>query len=130
MPITTYLIQKLLNHTFRGISYTAPTNVFLALWIGDPTVSGVGGAEVSTSGTAYVREQMSFGAPAGDTIATDTIINYADATAAWGTIDYAQIMDLVALGNPLINAALTNAKTIDTDDQFRVKVGNATVQLQ
>ncbi len=130
MPMTTFLIQSLLNHVYRGVPYTSPTNVFLALWIGDPTVSGVGGAEVTTVGTAYARQQMTFAAPIGNTIATSVQIDYSDATAAYGTVTYAQVMDLVTLGNPLINAALTNAKTIDSDDQFRVKIGDATVQYQ
>jgi hypothetical protein len=126
--MTNYLRDALLNAVYRGITYTSPTNVFLALWIGDPTATGIGGAEVSTAGTAYVRQQITFGAPAGNIIANSAQIDFPDATAAYGTVDYAQIMDLAALGNPLINGLLTNAKTIDADDQFRVKIGDLTVQ--
>ena len=125
-----YLENALLNHVFRNTPLTSPTTVFLALWIGDPTDTGVGGAEVTTVGTAYVRQPITFGAPSGGVIANSGQINYPDATAAYGTVDYAQIMDAVTLGNALVHGQLTNSKTIDTDDQFRVKVGDLTVQFQ
>lgn len=123
-----YLEDALLNHVFRNTALTSPTNVFLALWIGDPLDTGLGGAEVS--GGAYARQQITFGAPSGGVIANSAQIDFADATSAWGTIDYAQIFDLVTLGNALVHAQLVNAKTIDTDDQFRVKVGDLTVTFQ
>lgn len=47
-----YAERKMIDHMF-GTPYTPATNLYFALWIGDPTDSSAGGAEVS--GGSYAR---------------------------------------------------------------------------
>jgi hypothetical protein len=48
--------------TLRNTTYTAPATVYVSLWTSDPTDAG-SGTEVSTSGTSYARQSVTFGAP-------------------------------------------------------------------
>jgi len=125
-----YAEDKILDHVLGGAVFPQPTP-WLALWIGSPGEPGTGGAEVSTVGTAYARQAPTFGASSGGVKTTTVDINFPQATAAYGTVDYAMILDNAAAGagNPIMWGPLTNAKTIDTDDIFRVLAGDLTCTL-
>ena len=55
--VSDYLENALLNHVFRGVAYTAPTAIYLALYTSDPTDANTG-TEVSSGG--YARQQVTF----------------------------------------------------------------------
>lgn len=122
MAMTDYLETAILNHILRNIALTSPTDVYVALWVGDPTDTGTGGNEVS--GGSYVRQSAAFDAPspAGQTQNT-SLITFPVATANWGSITHAAIMDAGGGGNMLYHMALTATKIIDTDDQAKIVVG-------
>ncbi|KKL02476.1 hypothetical protein LCGC14_2626490 [marine sediment metagenome] len=125
-----YAEDKILDHAIGGITWTAPTT-YLALWIGDPTETGAGGAEVSAIGTAYVRVAPTYSAASGGSITNSADIDYPQATAGYGTVTHGLLADNVTPGggNPIMYGPLTNQKTIDQDDQFRVLTGDLVCTL-
>ena len=60
--MTNYLREALADHIFNGITYIAPSGLYLALYTTAPTASG-GGTEVA--GGSYVRPLLSWG-PTGE----------------------------------------------------------------
>lgn len=55
-----FLEDAVLNYFFRGESVTRNTNVYVALYMTDPTDSDSG---TEVNGGAYARQLVSFGAP-------------------------------------------------------------------
>lgn len=119
---TTYLANAIINHVLRNSAYTPAATVYLALWIGDPTVSGAGGAEVS--GGSYTRIGISFSAASGGATSNSGIITFAEATANWGTVTHAAVCDAVSAGNMLYFQALPASQVISTGVVASVPIGD------
>lgn len=118
--------NDILNYAFRGVamptltSNTSPASIWAALWIGDPTDAGSGGAEASYTG--YVRQAISratgsWAAPA-DNGGSQRISNAAAVTwpASTGggsqTVTHIAYMSAATGGTMLYSEALTVAQTI------------------
>jgi hypothetical protein len=92
-------------------------------------------AEVSTSGTAYARQAVSFGAAASGSCATDATVTFPVATATYGNVTHIAIVDHATNTNwgtgvnVLFYGSLTTSKQIDQNDQFIISSGNLTVTL-
>lgn len=126
--ISTYLADQLLDHSFGEGSYTEPT-VYVALWTTNPTMpAGTGGTEVSSSGTAYVREALAglMAAAASGSITTNANITWPTATASWGTVTGVGLFDASSGGNLLWSGALTLSKTVGSGDTFQIPTGDLT----
>lgn len=131
-----YLENKLLDHVLGNTTYSQPANIYLALFT---AVTGLEGnnptSEVTTSGTAYARQALSFGASSSGTCATDATVTFPIATASYGTVTHVAIVDHASNTNwgtgvnVLFYGTLTASKQIDTNDQFVVNSGNLTVTL-
>jgi hypothetical protein len=130
-----FLENKVLDHVLTATSYTAPTTRYLALFT---NTSGQAAAnleagtltdEVSTSGTAYSREEVTFAAASGGSSATNATVTFDAATANWGTITHVAVMDAATSGQVLFYGSVTTSKTIETGDQFQVSSGNLTISL-
>lgn len=135
-----YLENKLLDHVLRYSTapYTAPSTVYLALFVntsGNAATNLEAGTltdEVSTSGTAYARQAITFGtAAASGSISNTAAVTFPTATASFGTITHVAVMnsDVEGSGDVLFWGAVTTAKTIDTGDTFQVSTGNLTISL-
>jgi hypothetical protein len=123
-----YLEAKVLDHTLGTTAYTKPASVYCALFTTAPTDAG-GGTEVS--GGAYARQAATFSAA---TVGAGSTSNSADitfpvATAAWNTINAVALFDASTAGNILWWGTLSTAKTINTNDQFKIAAGNLTITL-
>lgn len=132
MAVSKYLGEAWLNAAFRNIAFSSPTTVYLALYTTDPTDYDTG-TEVSTSGTAYTRRAVTFGAPTEvsgkNTIANASDIEFPVATADWGLITHVGVKTASSGGNLLYYGPLTNPKTIETGDQFKVAAGNLVLDI-
>lgn len=127
MAKSDYLEVNVLNHVLRGTPYTAPTNVYLALFTIAPTDAG-GGTEVS--GGSYVRQTITFGAPgtpSANQVTNSVAILFPIATADWGTLVHFGIYDAPSAGNLLYHATMTAPRNILTNDQFNVPIGQLIV---
>lgn len=107
MYATDYFENRMLN-LMRGQSITAPTNVYLALFLSNPTDTGTGGTEISY--TNYARQAVTFSAPAasgtGLMIQNSAQISFAEATAAVGTVTHIALYDALSGGNMLLYGQL------------------------
>jgi hypothetical protein len=135
-----YLENKVLDHVLRysSAAYTAPSTVYLALFTGtaattlDNLEAGTLTNEVSTSGTAYSREAITFDAASSGSIDNASPgVTFDAATASWGTITCVALMDggTAGAGNVLFYGQVTTAKAIDNGDTFQVSAGALTVSL-
>jgi len=127
MSFANFLETEILDHVFGGNAYTAPGTLYLALHTANPDEDG-SGAEVSTSGTAYARQTVAF-TVSGNTATTSAAVEYATATANFGTVTHVGVWDASTSGNLLAYAALTSSKTIETGDVFRVPAGDLDISL-
>lgn len=127
MSFSNYLETELLDHVFANNAYTAPSTLYLALFTSNPA-DDASGTEVSTSGTAYARQAVTF-TVSGNTATTNAAVEYSTATASFGTVSHVAVYDASTAGNMIAYAALTSSKTIDTGDVFRVPSGDLSITL-
>lgn len=125
MPFSSYADNKLIDHLLGSGTYTKPSTLYLALYVGDPLTTG---AEVSTSGSAYARQAITF-TISGGTASNTSSVEFSAATTNWGTLDYCAIYDASTNGNMLVSAPLTSAKTIAVGDILRFQAANLSVTL-
>ena len=137
-----YLEAKVLDHVLRYSTapYTGAGTIYLALFTNTSTnaatnlEAGTLTDEISTSGTAYSRQTVTFAAATGTnpcSSATNATVTFSAATANWGTVTHVAVMDggTAGSGNVLFWGAVTTSKTIETGDTFQVTSGNLTVSL-
>jgi hypothetical protein len=120
------LETALFNGTLRGITFTAPANIYLALHTGDPTDAGTAN-EISTSGTGYARQSITFTAPTDGVGSNSGTISFPTAVTSWGTVSYFTIWDAATAGNPLIWGALTPAHNVTAGSQLQFPAGSVQV---
>jgi hypothetical protein len=125
MSFSNYLETELLDHVFANNAYTSPTTVYVSLHTANPD-EDASGTEVTGGG--YARQAGSF-TVSGNTATTSAAIEYATATAAYGTVSHVAIWDASTAGNMLAYAALTASKSIDTGDVFRIPTGDLDITL-
>lgn len=125
MSFSNYLENKVLDHVFGGVAYTAPATLYVGLFTSSPGETGSG---TEVSGGSYARQTIAFtvtGSQASNTAA----VEFPTATASWGTITFAAIYDALSGGNLLAYGALTTSKTIDSGDVFRIPAGDFDINL-
>jgi hypothetical protein len=124
-----YLENKLVDHIFRGRTYTAPTTIFIGLFTVAPSDSG-GGTEVTGGSYARVQhgpsdttwEATQGGTPAAASSGTGGAtqnagtITFPVPTGNWGQVVAIGIFDAVTGGNLLFYGTLTNPKNVNTGD--------------
>lgn len=125
MSFTNYTETEVLEWLLTGGAVTRPTAWYIGLFTAAPGEAG-GGTEIS--GGSYARESATF-TVSGNTASNSANIEFAEATASWGTITHVAIFDAVSGGNMLAYASLTASKTIDSGDILRIPAGDLDVTL-
>lgn len=125
MSFSNYLENKVLDHVFGGVAYTAPATLYVGLFTTDPGEAGTG---TEVSGGSYARQTIAF-TVTGNQASNTAAVEFPTATASWGTITYAAIYDALSGGNLLASGALTTSKTIDSGDVFRIPAGDFDINL-
>jgi hypothetical protein len=124
-----YLENKVLDHFLGTASTTAPSAVYLALFTSDPTDAG-SGTEVSTVGTNYARQTITFSSASGGTTSNSAAVEFSQATGSgFGTVTHFGIYDASSAGNLLFHGALTTSKTIDAGDVFKISSTNLNITV-
>jgi hypothetical protein len=125
-----YLEDKVLDHVFGGVSYTAPATLYVALYTVAPDDTG-GGTEVTTVGTAYVRQTATFtvSGTSPTTASNSAAIEYPTATANYGTVVAVGVLDASSAGNLLAYANLDTSKVVSSGDVFRFDAGDLDITL-
>lgn len=125
MSFSNYLETNVLGHVFGGSAYTAPTTLYLALFTSNPDEDGSG---TEVTGGAYARQTVAF-TVSGNTASNTAAVEYATATASFGTVSHVGVYDALSGGNLMAYAALTSSKAIDIGDVFRVPTGDLDITL-
>lgn len=125
MSFSNFLETEILDHVFGGNAYTAPATLYVGLYTSNPDEDNSG---TEVSGGSYARVSATFSV-SGATATTDAAVEFATATASWGTVTHIGVLDASTGGNLLCYAELTTAKAIDTGDVFRIPTGDLDITL-
>jgi len=119
---TNYLENAILN-AMRGVTFSSPANVYVGLFLSNPTDTGTAGTEISYAG--YARQRIAFSEPAlnGSNmyIHNTEQINFPKCEQNAGTVVYIGILDSASGGNMIAYGKLT--------EELIVKGGDAPVLL-
>jgi len=126
MDMSTYLKNKLINHTLRSVSYIAPTHVYVALYSSDPTDADTG---TELTGNGYARIQFTVVAPTDGVTSNDADIVSPIATADWLPITHIGIRDSSSTGNLLYHKALTTSVTVVSSNNLRIPTSSLNITL-
>jgi hypothetical protein len=120
VALTTYLANKLLDHTLRNTAYTSPATVYLALFTTMPTTAGTGGVEVV--GGSYARQPTSFAAAASGSASSSAPVTFSAMPTA--TVVGAGLYDAVTSGNLLMLSPFSLPVTVTGGTDFPVPIGD------
>ncbi|CAB4130418.1 hypothetical protein UFOVP119_42 [uncultured Caudovirales phage] len=138
-----YLENKLIDHIFRGVAYTAPAALYVGLLTAGPSDTG-GGTEVSgnnysrvnlapsTTNWAATNAAASTANPSAGTSGTtsnNSTITFPTPSASWGTVTHFGLYDASTSGNLLMWGALTISKTINSGDTVTFPAASLSVQI-
>ena len=132
---TNYLEDKVINHLFGGVAYTAPTTFYCGLLTATPTDSTTG---TEVTGGSYARQAISWTVTGSGTAqaASSAALTWPAATTDWGTATTAGVYDALTGGNLVAYETLTqadfvtsNPKIINSGDIFKIDSANLKVQL-
>ncbi len=136
MAASDYLEQRVIDHVLNaGTEFTlaSTASVYIALFTVLQDDAGTGGTECPGTNYARVTVTADFSTMTGITTgitANLSEIAFAQASdATWGTIVGLGIYDAATVGNLLYHGALDSSKVIDTNDTFKIAIGDLELTL-
>lgn len=114
--LTDYTETALVQHLLMGVPFTAPTDIYLALFTTAPADDGTGGVEVT--GGSYARQIVTFelGTAGAGQVLNDALVTFAAMPASTvvgaGLFDASTVGNMLAyedFGAPVVYAAADNA---------------------
>ena len=127
MSLSNTFETTVLTWLLTNSSATRPTAWYVALFTSNPD-EDASGTEVSTSGTAYARQSVTFSV-SGNTATNTAAIEFPTATASYGTVTHVGVFDVSSAGNLIAYAALTTSKAIDTGDVLRLPANDLDITM-
>ena len=124
--MTPYLATKLLDHTLRNVPYTAPTTVYLGLFLSDP-----GGVDipVEVTGGAYIRKAITFAPAVVGATKNSVVVQFNVATTDWGNVTHWGIHDAATNGNMLYYGEADSALNVISSIDVLIPVNRIQVEL-
>lgn len=129
--ISITLANALLNHVFRNVPYTSPTEIYLALYTSDPADTDTGN---EVSGGGYERKLVTFTSPSNKLSYNANDIEFPEATADWGVITHGAFRTAKTGGVLLKSGSLEEltggeviSKVVLKGDQLIIKAGNIAI---
>lgn len=148
--MSNYLENKLIDWLFRGVAFTPPTHLYIALLTSAPSDVDTGAtiAELTSTG-GYARTILdpsttnwaatnglttttNPSSGTGGTTANNVAINFPQASANWsGVVTHFAIVDsaTIGAGNVLFYAPLAVSKTVTNQDTFSFPISQLTAQI-
>ena len=127
MSLSNTFETRVLTWLLTGDAVTRPSSFYVALFTSNPD-EDASGTEVSTSGTAYARQSVSFSV-SGNTASNSAAIEFPTATASYGTVTHIGVFDASTSGNLIAYAALSTSKAIDTGDVLRLPANDLDITM-
>lgn len=122
-----YLENKIINHIVGNGVFAYPGTVYMALFTSGALLES-NQITHEVSGGGYVRVAVTFDGALNGTATTPGDVIFPTATASWGTVEAAALMDSSSGGNVLIHGTVTSTP-INIGDQFKFEAGNIQVSL-
>ena len=122
----------ILNLIFGAAAYTPPATLYAGLSTADPLDSGSGLAEPVGNGYARVavaNNATNWPAAAAGAKSNGTVVSFAAATGAWGTITHFVIFDAATAGNRIISGALVTAQAIVSGNTPSFAIGDIDITI-
>lgn len=127
--LSNYAENKVIGLVFKQNTYASPTNLYIGLSTtalttaqGDACTGTTFTGEVTGGG--YVRKKCNtWDAAASGATENSQVVTFAQATAAWGTIDAFGIFDKTTKGNLIGWGLLNTSKNIGSGDTFKFATG-------
>lgn len=123
--LTNSLEESLLNHVLRNSAYTPAATVYLALFtaVADGEAGTV--TEVSTSGTGYARQAITFSAASARRIANSASLAFENTAGGtdFGTVTHWGIYTASTAGTLLAYGALAASEAVSDGETFTVHTG-------
>ena len=136
MAASDHLEQRVIDHVLNaGTEFTlaSTASVYIALFTVLQDDAGTGGTECAGGNYGRATVTADFSTMTGVTDGNTTNLSeiaFVQADAAdWGTIVGLGIYDAVTGGNLLYHGALDSNKVIDTNDTFKIAIGDLSVTL-
>lgn len=134
--ISDYLANKLLDRAFRNQAYAVP-DTYLALTTAVIADDDTGSTITEVSGGSYARKQVNpngGASPTWDLAAAGLVdnthnIDFAEATASWGTVVAVAIVDAASAGNLLFYDNGVTDQAVGNGDTYRFPAGDLDVQM-
>lgn len=131
MSASNYLEGKILDHTFGLATFTAPANLYVALYTAAPSDSG-GGTEVTIGSNAYARVQVTNSSStwtrSSNVVSNSITVTFpAPTPSGWGTITHFTFMDASSAGNQIGWGALAVSRSTSVGVALAFAVGDLTV---
>lgn len=135
-----YMEQGLLNYTLRGVAFTQPTAIYVALFTADPTDANTTANELSDSG--YVRQDAAGGGAISTGWAAPSVdgIGYACTNAlalefppivdGAVTVSHFGLYDALTVGNLLYHGAFDTPRSLQIDDVVAIGIGALKITLE
>jgi hypothetical protein len=122
MSFSNFLENELLDHVFAGAAYTAPTNIYVKLHIGDP------GEDCTANPAAETTRQEATFSAGTNPILNDVAVEWTDVS---NTEEYTHgsLWDASTAGNPLGSGALGTSVSVTAGDNFSIPIGDLAVSL-
>ena len=113
MPASNYVKTKTLDAWLNGQAFTIPSNLYVALYTTNPNADNSG---TEVSGGSYARALLSVADAtiSGDNgvCTNDSVVQFNEATASWGTPTYFGVLDASTGGNLLFYGSLPTTFTV------------------
>lgn len=141
--MSNYLENKLIDFIFRGVSYSAPATLYVALCTSAVSDSSTGSTISEVSGGNYARVSITSNTTNwyttnGDTAATSSGTNGTTGNAntiSWNSVTWAATVTDVAIcdaasgGNVLFFGTLSASKSVASGDSISFAANSLTLQI-
>ena len=124
--VSTYLANKLLDHTLKNTAYTSPSTVYVGVYTSNPANDNSG---TELSGNSYARQSMAFATASSKATSNSADVTFPTATGSWGTVTHFGVLDASSSGNLLFYGALTASKTVASGDTLKISSGDLDIAI-
>ena len=125
--LSTYMEDRIINF-MRNVAITGEAAVYVGLFTADDGLEA-GTITSEVTGGSYARELAGLSASADGVSANAGDITFTTATAEWGLITHAALLDAITAGNVIMHSALAANKQVDDGDTFKILAGELDVEI-
>ena len=125
----TYMENVIIN-LMRNTAFTQVA-AYVALFTSTATAAELEAGTLTNevSGGAYARQLAGLSAPSDGASSNAAEITFPTATANWGTVAFAALMDALTAGNVLMYSPLDANKVVNNGDTFKINLGDLDVTV-